>query len=360
MIYKKKYVQFNEIVFDGVGLVDADDSSASFKDYTADYTFRHGQYAPQKVKGGLLRARRVSMTISLNMKGLPCDQRLYYHRFARKQLTTQGRLWAVQGDRLLWAYAYVTSYSESDASAKDTLEIDINFNLPEGIWHKADKLKTFLVPHDVCDFMDCEEFETIDPCRKSPDDCCNCGATEPNIPLCDCCDPCDKVGEENALCYHKDLSDFYECEVPWKIIYSCEAAEKFFGDPLSNTNLGQKFCNPCGNLIAGRFYSDTDLPTSNVTIRLHGTMHNPYIEINGNGNIIQGDYEGFLDIHPNGEVYAYKDDCGPCDPLPVTAWVIPDGMTLGWTIEQGYNRFVIDGGTCCHLCAYIMSDELSL
>lgn len=359
MIYKKKYVQFNEIVFDEVGLVDADDSSASFKEFTSEYTFKPGEYAPQKVRGGLLRAGHVSMTITLNMKPLPCEHRPYYHRFARKQLTTQGKLWAVQGDRLIWAYAYVTSYRESDNSRKDTLEVDISFSLPEGVWHKADKLKTFLVPHNVCDFMDCEEFETIDPCRMSPDDCCICGATEPDIPVCDCCE-CDKLGEENALCYFKDLSDFYDCDVPWKIVYSCEAANRFFGDVFGKVNLGQKFCNNCGKPIAGRFYADTDLPTSNVTIRLFGAMHNPYIEINGNGNIIHGDFEGHLDIHSNGEVYAYKEGCGPCDPLPVSAWEIPQGMDYGWTVEQGYNRILIDGGACCPLCAWITADELTI
>lgn len=354
MHYKRKYLQYNDLVFGGVDVIDEDDYSVSFKTFDTEYGFAHGSYAPIKKKGGLLRSGRVSMTIILRMKKIPCEDRPYYVRFAKSQLATQGRLWAIQDNHLVWAWAHLTSYSESGNSKKDELEIDVNFDIPEGVWHKADKLKTFLVPFDPCEFMECYDLRDVDPCNP---DCCNCGKP---VGVCECCGPCNDVRQEDALCYFDDLQDFYDCDgAGFRIVYSCVAAEKYFTDPMDDAHIGQKFCGTCGQGIAGIFHSETDIPTDDVRITIHGTMHNPYIEINGNGNTILGDYEGFLLINPDGTVYNYSDNCGPCDPLPVNRWSIPQGMKYGWTIEPGTNRVVVDLGSCCVGCVYIEEDALT-
>lgn len=362
MNYGRRYVQFENLVFDEVGMVSEDTTSARFKTFSSEYSFRHGSYSPHKRSYKLLAAGTVSLTITLKMKKLPCDVRPFYPRFAKAELSKAvGRLWAVQNNELLWAWAEPHSYRESVDNLTDSLEFDINFNLPEGLWHKADKLRTFLVPYDPCSFMDCYEFKEINPCANANGDCCgNCGP-EP-IGVCDCCDnTCDNVSEENALCFFPDLSSFTDCDpAGYKIVVDCEAAERYFGSDLGNAQLGQRFCAECGSLIIGRLYSNTDIPTRNIRIRITGeALHNPYIEINGNGNIIDGDYKGTLEIHPDGTVYSYDGDCGPCTPLPVTRWVIPDGMQYGWEVHQGYNRLKIDPGTCCYVCAWIETDELT-
>lgn len=360
--YYRHYIQFRDLVFDAIGLIEEEDVDVSFKLRSTEYSFTHGSYVPLKRKYALVRAGSVSMTVTFKMRKLPCEDRPHFLQFVKSELTQPGKLWAIEDNRLIWTQAIPSAYHSQVNARKDEFEIDIDFVLPEGIWHKPDKLRTFLVPYDVCEFMECYDFKDYNPCHgTSPDDCCNCSAQEPEG-ICDCCDPCDAVQPENALCYFTDLQDFYDCGgAGFKIIYSCEAAEKFFGDPLSNTPIGQKFCNPCGNLISGRFYSDTDIPTEDITIRLHGTLHNPYVEINGNGNIIQGDYEGTLDIHSNGEVYYYNDDGCICDePLDVTRWIVPDGMTYGWEVQPGANRFIVDGGTCCALCAYFIDGAITI
>ena len=362
MIYARHYVQYENLVFDEIGMVSEDTTTVRFKSFSSEYTFRHGNYSPQKSSSKLLAAGSVSMTVTLNMKKLPCDVRPFFPRFAKAELTrAMGRLWAVQSGELVWAWAEPVSYREMLGRFNDTVEFDLNFELPEGVWHKADKLRTFLIPYDPCLYMDCYDFKELNPCDQVKGDCCDCGAKEP-VEQCDCCNgnECDHVTERDALCFIDDLTVFYDCDpAGYKILVDCVAAERFFGDPLGAVYLGQKFCETCGTVISGRLYSDTDIPTSNIKITLRGKVHNPYIEINGNGNIIEGDYEGVLEIYPDGTIYNYTEGCGRCDPLPVSVWVIPEGMKYGWTVHQGYNQLLIDPGTCCAVCAYIEIDSLT-
>lgn len=357
MIYKRQYVQYNDLVFDEAEMISADDYSVSFKDYSADYSFGHGSYAPLKSKTGLVRASSVSLTITLRMNKLPCDQREYYPEFAKDQLLEAGKLWALHGNHLEWAFAYVTSYSESQDSRNDTVEIDVDFALPEGIWHKADKLRTFLLPYSKCDIFDCRDYHSVNPCR---DGCCMCHKV--NTDQCNCC--CDDVTEDMALCYHMDeLDAFLGCDPPFRIKYDCVAADNFFGDFLGNTHIGQQICSECGGTIAGMFYSETNLPTDNVRIILHGHVKDPYIEINDNGNIIHGEYEGTLVINPDGSVYhTPKNGCKDCDNLvEASAWEIPEGMSYGWEIHHGNNSVVVESNVCCGtVCVYIDADAITL
>lgn len=362
MIYKRHYVQYNDLVFEGYQMIEEDDTEVSFKNNMSDYGFRHGSYAPFKRMGVLAEAGGVSMTLTFELKRIPCDQRPFYLQFVISQLSKQGKLWAVRNNTLLWAYAFVSSYNEHTDARKNTFVIDVEFTIPEGVWHKADKQKTFLVPHDICDFLDCENFKDINPCAVSnigTGDCCDC---LPNKTVkkddCSCC--CDELTKDMALCYH-DLQDFYaRCNTPYKIVYDCRAAKNlWFPDYYSPTHMGQKFCANCAP-IAGILYSDTDIPTEGVKITLHGRMSNPYIEINGNGNSISGDYDGTLEIYPNGEIYFGEDDCARCEPLDVTKWVIPSGMSYGWSVQTGNNRLIIDAGCCGTVCAYIEVDALTI
>lgn len=359
MNYKRHLIQYNDLVFDEIDMIAEDDSSASFKTFSQEYGFAHGSYSPYKVKGGLLRSSSVSATITLRMKKMPCEYRPFYREFAIGQLTTQGKLWAVQNDTLVWAYAHVDNIRESQRARNDTVELDVDWTLPEGAWHKADKMKTFLVPYDKCDFMDCYDFKDIQPCFTG--DCCHCGNKEAKYCNCDCND----LTKDMALCYQMErgcckdgLQMFYACDgAGYRIVYNCAAADKFFGDFLGE-HMGQKFCANCGP-IAGILYSATELPTKGVKVTLHGKVTNPYIEINGNGNTIKGEYDGILEINHDGSVY-FTNGCGSCDPLPVGNWVVPQGMDYGWTVEQGNNRFIVEGTCCGTVCAYVEIDELTI
>lgn len=361
--YKRHYIQYNDLVFEGYDMIEEDDSTVSFKDNPSAYTFRHGSYSPQKTRGMLAEARSVSMTLTFNLKRIPCQYRDYYMRYVLGQLSEQGKLWAVQNNSLVWAYAYLKEYTELTESRYNTIQIDVEFYLPEGVFHKADKLKTFILPYDICDFVECLNLKSVDPCKSfSFTDCCNCMAdTKGKKDSCDCCD-CSDLTKEMALCYFDDYQAFYDpCRTRYKVVYDCSAAHKlFFSSYYGQTYMGQKFCADCKS-IAGILYSDTDIVTGGVKITLHGDMHDPYIEINGNGNIIKGDFEdGALEIHPDGTVYYIPDGCVRCDPLPVNKWVVPKGMYYGWRVHSGNNRVVIESGSCCGtVCAYIEVDALT-
>lgn len=354
--YTKQYVQFNNLVFDHVDMLTADDPSVSFKRNETPYTFKHGDFSPHHSRQLLAESYTFSMTITLNMKKLPCEERRFYTNFAISELSKIGRLWAVRGEELLWAWAELDKFSEIEDSAKGTFGIDVDVYIPEGIWHKADLQRTFLQPWDICDFMDCYDYKDLQPCvGDGAGGCCDCA--EEFDAGCDCCG-CDSLSREMALCYHKDeLARAYTCNgLRYKIVYDCEAAERFFGN-LTHF-LGQKLCTDCG-FIGGKIYSNSDLDTNNLKIRINGAVKDPYIEINGNANQIKGEYE-YLEINSDGSVYS------GCDPncltlLDVGKWVIPKGNVYGWTLHPGNNRVLIDLNKCCGTtCAYFELDPITL
>lgn len=324
-------IQFNEFVFQRAVEVE---SPTAFKDDVIDYTYTHGGYSPGRV---LAEVGRLSITVKLLPEELPCDVRPYYKDFFISQMATPGKLWAVDNGVLLWTNAKINNISRVQGSN----EYDVEFVLLEGIWHKANLQRTFIKPWDVCTFMDCYEFQTIQPCKT--DDCCKCGENHPIG--CDCCD-CQGLSEEMALCYNLDaIKDFKPCEPSFQAVYSCE--ERYFDE------FGQKICGTC-DIITGNVYSNTDLPTNGITIRFKGEVHNPYIEINGNGNQIKGDYKDLI-IKPDGTLL---EDCMKCE-LDVADWVVPPGNEYGWTMHQGYNRVLIEN--CCGaVCAWIEIDAITI
>lgn len=346
MIYSRHYIQFNDLVFGEYELTSEGDSDVSFKNTSTEYGGnRHGSYMPMK-SGLFTKSGRVALTLTLDMRRLLCSLRPYYRRFVLSQINHPGKLWAVQDNTLIWAYAVLSGFSSPTRQRKNELEISLDFELPEGVWHKADKQRTFVLPYDICDFMDCYRFKDVDPCRNIKD-CCDCteihDAQEDNCCECDC----DSVEEEYALCYFNDYQGLYKCYRNYRIVYDCDAGERFFSDGfIGDRYIGQKLAGDCG-LIIGKLYVDTDIDTRDVSIRLHGAMTNPYIEINGNGNWIEGDFDGVLIINSDGSVYSGKLDCDACTPLDVDAWKVPEDMDYGWTIHPGYNLIRIQTNGCC-------------
>lgn len=363
MFYEKRYLQFNNLVFDGYDMISGYDEPISYKGSSVDYSYGHGSYRPLKADYLYVSERNVNMTITIKTKKVPCEYREYYVRFAEQELQRPGRLWAIKTNEILWAYAVPTNIRPVNNMRKHEVVWDIEFSIPGGVWHKADKLKTFVLPYDVCTFMECKGYKTLNPCedKKLTGDCCiDCinAKAEKNAEYderCFCC--CvDTICPDMALCYHLDnLQDFYTCEVPYQLVYDCEKAEQFNdGEPL-----GQKLCtkDTCSNIIAGRFYSETDIPTDNVSIFIDGVMKNPAITINGNTNVIKGQYES-LRIDADGSVYEVTDCCENL--LDPSVWSIPSGMNYGWTIYPQGNSIIVDLGACCgRSCIYIQHDAIT-
>lgn len=366
MFYKRRYIQFNELVIDNYDMLSEPEHSVDFKVTTQERSFGHGSYRGRKRNYPFAKEQSVSLTLKLAMLKLPCEYREFYKQFAVTEVLKPGKLWAVVNNELMWAYAEITSYSEGEDALRDQFIINIDLILPEGVWHKADKQKTFLREYDPCDYMDCKGFQKVQPCKYSPDgDCClecldNKADARANEEDCGCC-CCDRLTKDMALCYNEGmLQSVYEnCEPSFQVAYSCRKGEEFFGDAY----IGNKICtkDPCSNMITGMFYSDTEMPTTGVEVIIDGQVTNPQISINDNMNIINGTYYG-LRIKDNGDVYSISEDkC--CETLLSPAvWQIPNtNHEYGWTVTQGMNRVVIDRGSCCgRACAYIRTDSLTI
>lgn len=357
--YTRRLVQFNNLVFDGADMLSNMDNSISFKGEGQSYSFAHGEYRPFKNDYLYLEAQTASATITLNMKRLPCEHRPFYGRFVKTELSRPGKLWAVEGHELLWTNAVVTNISPDLSSRENELELDIDFALYDGVWRKADKQKTFLVPYDICSMMDCLGYRTVNPCASLNGNCCeacNDITQEMLDNSCVCC-CADELDPSMALCYHLDeLEGYYGCDAPFQIVYDCLKGNKFF-------DLGDKLCekDSCSGIIAGRFYSETDIPTEEVNIIIDGHMKDPMIEINDNLNIIKGEYDGTLTIKANGDVYfAGERDC--CDTLlDPSVWSIPVNNRYGFTVMPGFNKVIINTNDCCGMtCAYIQHNALTI
>lgn len=332
----RQYIQYNEFVFDAPV---EEVSDADFLDDTTEYTGRHGGYSSNRM---LVRPRELSFTLFLKMYELPCEYRDFYRDFVIAQLSEPGKLWAVQDGTLLWTNAKLKKWSEQKQRLKDTLEIDVIFTLLEGIWHKANLLTTFMKPFDKCDFMECYGFKKIDPCKHEEHDCCNCSPEPIHTLGCDCC---ECIQEDWAACYHQSEYKSLDCSIPFRLVHSCGAGDKYF--PVR----GQKFCGTCG-YIADHFYANTDLMTKRVRLHFIGEITDPNITINDNTNIIRGTFKDLV-VHPNGTA----ESCG-CT-LPVDAWVVPEGNSYKWDVRQGMNRLVIDA--CCGpFCVYVEVDPITL
>ena len=362
MIYSKRYIQFNNLVFDGYDMLSDYSEDIAYKGTSQNYSFRHGSYMPFKNSYLYVEERSVSLTLTLHLKKIPCEYREYYVRFAEEELGKPGKLWAVKNNELIWAEAYARNVTPILSDRPEIVEYDIEFVIPGGVWHKADKQRTFLLPYDVCVFMECKGYKTLQPCADTPDgDCCEIciqnKVQKVQEEQCFCC--CvDKITKDMALCYHlKDLQAFYTCETPYQIAYDCELAEEFSKEKF----LGQKLCTEdiCeDNVIAGRFYSETDIPTEEMTIVIDGHTKNPWVTINGNTNVIKGEYDGTLTIKSSGDIYYKQGNCETL--LDPSVWVVPEGMEYGWTIQPRWNSIIVHLNECCgRTCVYIQHDAIT-
>ena len=357
MYYEKRYLQFNDLVFDGYDMISDYDEPVQYKGSSTAYSYRHGSYRAFKNTYLYVSERQVNMTITLNMKKIPCEYRKWYMQFAEQELGKPGRLWAIKNNEIIWAFAAVNNIRPVNSGKQNEVVYDVEFVIPGGVWNKADKQKTFVLPYDVCGLMDCKGFEDYDPCANSCIDCCSsCEDRKNTIAMrdrCGCC--CDgDLTRDMALCYHQhELQAFYGCDTPYQLVYDCEAAERFNKEKA----FGQKLCveDVCDDsVIGGQIYSDTDIPTEEMTLTLVGKFVNPWIKINGNTNIIKGTYNGKLIVTTSGDIYYQKDEC--CEPtlLSPSNWVIPKGNDYGWTLYPGLNSIVVYANACCSLaCIYV-------
>ena len=354
MYFEKRYLQFNDLVFDGYDMLSDYSEPANIKGSGTAYSYGHGSYMPYRDDYLFVSERAVNMTITLKLKKLPCEHRAHYARYAQQELMKPGKLWAIKNNEIIWANASVRNFNQVITKRNDEVVFDVEFIVPGGVWNKADKQKTFLLPYSICALMDCKGFSEWDSCADAEGgECCEGYETNRNAIMLEescgcCCD--DEVTADMALCFHqKELQRFYSCETPYQLRYDCIMAGKFNKNPA----FGQKICAPGSSLISGRFYSDTDLVTRDVTLTITGDLVNPRIRINGNENVILGEYSGTLIIESSGDVYYSKDKCCESQLLDPSVWSVSEGMDYGWAVMPGWNGIVVEANSCCMSCVYI-------
>ena len=352
----RKYIQINDLVIDNFDMLSDADLSRSTKTETQEYSYGHGSYVDYKEPQQFVKEQQLSMSISVDYKKFRRDQRQFFKDFMMMNILKPGRLWAIEGNQLLWAYAHVVDFGEPYTREKFKLDVELEIVLPEGVWHKADPRKVFLQPYIACEFIDCLGFQELD-CK----DCClDCMDREDTCLRCQC--QCDDLTIENSLCGFDKiaLNDFFnKCGDTYQIVYNCEAGKKLWGEKKM---LGEKICKKetCKSLIAGQFYSHTVLNTDRITVTIIGEVTDPTIEINGNKMQILGEYTGSLTLTQSGDMYFQSDPCCQKESIDINKLVIPKKSSFGFFVHQGMNSVVIETNNCCSMvCAFIKVDNIT-
>ena len=359
-ILTRKYVQFNDLVIDNYDMLASADLSGGFKTATINYSFGHGSYASFKARQQFSIEQSLSMTLRLDTRKLTCDQRKFYKKYILLNIMKPGKLWAIEGEQLLWTNAFVKDFSETYALEKHVTHIDVDLVLYDGVWYKADSRKTFLQPYSLCNFGEFFDFRETDECF----DCCvSCIPT--NRPCPKCLADCEFLTAENSFCELKsDIAEaFYsQCGETYRIIYNCSAGERIWGEEKM---LGNKLCKQgvCHTIIAGQFYSDTVVDSRDVTVTIIGSVRNPIITINGNSMQVIGEFDGRLTLTSNGEIFHQPDEC--CAALDVEVdinkLVIPEGNTFGFLVHSGMNQVLVETNNCCDMvCVFIKAGRLTI
>lgn len=355
----KRPIQINNLVIDSVDMLDSLDFSVATKAQSTPYSYGDGSYLPSRSKQVFVEEQTASMTIRIKLKKVRCNERLQYKDYIVTNLLQNGKLWCVEGTRLLWAYFSLDDYAESKDSSFYDISMNISLTFPEGVWHFANPYTTFLKPYNACDFNICNEYREIDYCKNA---CSVCGGDcyTPNgdAGCCDC--DCDSLDRESSLaCIGKNtIQSFYgNCRSSYQVLESCTAGKRIFGDELLR---GTKLCaKPLSRFVAGKVYAETVKDTNQVTIVLDGTFTDPTIEFNRNTILLSGSYDGIVTIYPNMEG-TYQKKC--CDPVPIALENITKqaGSNYEFMAHHGNNSLIVNLGKCGFACVYVKIDNITI
>lgn len=361
---QKRYIQFRELVIGAYDMIQEADLSGGFKTTTQPYSFGHGSYTNAKQVQQFSIEQSLSISLKVDYSLFTRDNMQFYKEHLYSEISKIGKLWAVENNRLIWTYAYVQTFSEPYYKDRNTMFIDLDFVLYEGIWHFADERKTFLKPYEACSFDECLDFEKVETCIEDKYGCCVSCVDENKKNSCQKCScDCDYVEIEDSYCYLQDKipEEFWKhCSGGYKIIYNCDRGNQLWG---YEKMLGTKICknNLCDNYVAGRFYSNTVLDTDVIDITIIGYVEDPVITINGNSMRLKGIYDGEILIKSNGDAYYREDACCDFDKLSVEVLELMPCNTFGWTIKHGYNGIRVETNDCCEaVCIFIKEDKITL
>jgi len=309
-VYKPRtFLQFNDLVFDGA--VTEEQNQTAWKTSSHAIIGGHGEVSTSIRNGEMkLNKSSVSLTVALPFYRLTDYQVANYATYIKANFAVPGKLWAVDsGGKLVWAYAEPSQFSENYDAPFGTLSYSVEFDLPDGYWHIADLTKVYLAPYDRCDFVDqlCDvahvclgDFIELQTCKwQDPD-------SEPEV-----CQACQKEAsvfcDEFRYC-NTEWNPYDECQSEYKIVYSCAS-----GDSMFNNHQFHFTERSCRGSVICKFEADSIIQGV-ATVTIYGKMHNPTINFNNAHVKIKGDYEGYLSVESNGNVFNFGDLNGiyPC------------------------------------------------
>lgn len=349
---RRKLLQFNDLVFDTYTITS--EVTGSFKAGTVAYYYGNGAKPSLRKGTQYTQPISLSVTIQQSTKKFNCDQKTLYKEHILTQLLHPGKLWAVEGHNLLWANAYVTDYAEVYESGIDRLSIDVNFMIYDGYWHIADRLRTFLFPHNPCEFDTCNQYEFVpEPCL----DYVERDATP-------CCNSCYCITDDliETLCGADDdvFSGLYElCSPLYRVEYDCGRALRVWGQQMM-WGVGKCKSSNSDERIDGRFYSNTILDTTG-TFTFIGTFKDPTFTLNGNTIRIKGNYNGMLIIHSDGLItFSSTTECEG-SPISNDNIEVVNGSEPWMTVVHGWNSYNIETNNCtASACFYYTIDAITI
>lgn len=348
----RQYLQYNDIVIASAEELTSASLQWDTKIDTQEYSFGHGSYLPLKEDQLFLTEQELSLSLNIDYRLFPRDNRRFINDFLNLNLIKPGKIWAIQDGVLLWAYAYLKSGGEEYDKYIGFLSKDVEFILPEGYWHIAKKQRTFLLPYDSCDVVECYDFRDVDDCLSC---CVTCSAGPENTCTTCFCD-CGDAVEENSLCgmSQEESDNFAQCGKSYKIIYDCRAGRKIFGEKDWGIKISKDYIDSA--VIAGRVYSNTILNTDGVDVVLQGTFQDPKITINDISITIKGDYDGWIKIRSDGSAYYTEDLC--CEFEPIDMDKIIYHQKKYFRVHHGENRIIVENSCCGDASIYIDIDEI--
>lgn len=299
-MYPRVYVQFNELVFQGLNNVENADLSGDFKIDTTEYPFRHGSYYSGAYKNGslLMGEQDLQLDIEMPFMSLTRIQAMNYNDFIQYNFNHAGKLWAFDtGGKLIWAFAIPKhpAYTDYEIAGGHIVKYQMDFLLPDGVWHIANTNYVYLEPYDMCEFKDCLGTGKAHQCNEFGE----CSNAE-----CDVCGMCAELDRYCNTCWNP----YNDCDQPYRIVYNCGKAAM----ELGYKDWGEKYYTYC-DVLGGKFISN-GLIDSPVTITLMGWYVNPVIEFGCTHIKIKGTYEGRLVIYPHGNVEYFHYKIGDTEP----------------------------------------------
>ncbi|MGM0341669.1 hypothetical protein [Enterococcus sp. AZ007] len=338
----KKLVQFNELVFNHTAYVDQQpDIAIEFKNSSSSFANAHGDYSPERCGPRKVNSKQFDVTVMVDKNKFPCEDREVIEQFVLDNFFSVGRLWAIQGDILLWSLAKVLTVSEGYDEKRGYLSFTVTFYLSEGIWHIADGTATYFDDYHQCDVTDCYAALERELC-----DCCLC-----NIGLAPVkrCLPCH--GERLCDIPKDKLSEVIgNCGNNKKISYSC-------CDQVATAEAQSEYGD---NTAFLQFDGHTLYETEDVVLEICGTFTDLGITWNGQQSILEGTYTGETVINAglvknNCEYLAISKFHGDCvnnadctdrdckEDIPRIGLTGSSSGIVSWTVKKGMNTVIISG-----------------